>query len=150
MGFAADTYRNKLLEENEDLRRIVHNVYIELVNMVDEKKEAFISTRAKESSAKPDHIKDFYNKYFENAEMLKIKTGVFQMPWEKVGSEVNSLFRENMGILREFLDKVCTFSFSTDTFKDLSKELSEIDDSRSVLSEFQEVKNAIEKFKRKT
>ena len=69
---------------------------------------------------------DFLQKYFSDINMIRVKTEIFALPYDKVSNEVMSLFTKNFSIFENFFQKVVDFNFFQYYFKEVKVQLAEI------------------------
>jgi len=117
-----DSYRNKLLLENQELRAMLYETQKELFSLFNEKKEEFIQKRMSEinKTAEVKNIRSYYEDYFAETHLQGIREGNFYMPLEKKGDEIIQLSRNNLKAFGFFVDKLLKFNYTPDFFKNLS------------------------------
>jgi len=117
-----DSYRNKLLLENQELRTMLYETQKELLNLFNDKKEEFIQKRMNEinKNAEVRNIRSYYEDYFADAHLQNLREGNFYMPLERKGDEIIQLSRNNLKAFGYFVDKLLKFNYTPDFFKNLS------------------------------
>jgi len=122
VSYNVDTYRNKLLLENQELRSMLSNCQKDLMNLITEKKEEFIQRRMSEinKGAENKNARNYYELYFADVHFHDTKDGIFNMPLEKAGDEIVQTLSQNMKVFEYFIDKMLKFNYTTDQFKNLS------------------------------
>jgi len=94
-------------------------------------------------------LKNYYDSYFAEADLILVKPGIYQMPIEKVGSDLLQIFKENFKIFRKFLTKLFTFSYPPEFFRDISKDIIDIDQNFAKVKSFIDLKKALTGLRKK-
>jgi hypothetical protein len=145
-----DVYRNKLLTENQELRNILQFFQAELTAVCAEKREEFVKKRMSEASnGDTKMLKNYYDNFFADTELIVVKPGIYQMPIDKVGSDLLQIFKENFKIFRKFLSKLLNFSFPPEFFRDISKDFQDIDHNFAKVKSFIDLKKALTGLRKK-
>lgn len=77
--------------------------------------------------------------------MIRVKTEIFALPYDKVSNEVMSLFTKNFSIFENFFQKVVDFNFFQYYFKEVKVQLAEIHPNLGHSSSLKEFKNVLSK-----
>ena len=71
-------------------------------------------------------FKDNLINHFSGNDFMKIKESLFKLPYEKIGFEINNLFKKNFEIIKIFLNKICEFDICAKIFNILILKFKEI------------------------
>jgi len=76
--------------------------------------------------SKDANLKDYYNAKLPDIDLLFFKEDCMNLPYERLGSQVMRIFRENFKIIKLFLASISSLLYSHDYAKELFKEIDTI------------------------
>ncbi|KAL4477058.1 hypothetical protein ABPG72_015371 [Tetrahymena utriculariae] len=122
-------FNNKLLSENQAFRNTLIQLNNDLNNFIKQSKEEYIRKKIKEEGDKDDNLKDYYQQKLPDIDLIYFKDDCLNLPYERVGSVVVDVFKENFKVIKLFLASISSLIYSHNYYHELGKELDKIKDN---------------------
>ncbi|EAR84093.1 afadin- and alpha-actinin-binding protein (macronuclear) [Tetrahymena thermophila SB210] len=119
-------FNNKLLSENQAFRNTLIQLNNDLNNFIKQAKEEYIRKKIKEEGDKDENLKDYYQQKLPDIDLIYFKDDCLNLPYERVGSMVVDIFKENFKVIKLFLASISSLIYSHNYYHELGKELDKI------------------------